>query len=387
MRRIADVPLRVTGDGAAMTPHVVIAGGGVGALEAILALQDLAGDRVHISVLAAGRHLTYRASSVAEPFGVGPAGRYEWDEIARDRGVRWIPDVVEAVRPEAREVDARDGPPVHYDALLLAVGARAEPALAGAVTFGGPSDVLALRETLEALTPGRQHRIAFVAMTGTAWTLPLYELALMTAAHGRQRGLDLAIELISREPAPLGIFGEEASAAVRRRLTDAGVRIRVGTFPTEYADGRLWLEPEGPVAVDLVVALPRLQGPRLPGLPQESGGFVPVDRYGRVSGVDRVWAVGDMTTRPLRHGGLAVQQADVAAADIAAQIAGCAIEVRPYEPTLQGTLLTGAEPLYLEHDPRASVRPSGSSERPWEPAQKIVGGRLGPYLESLPKRA
>jgi sulfide:quinone oxidoreductase len=357
-----------------MTPHVVIAGGGVGALEGLLALQALAGERVHISVLTATRHLTYRPLSVGEPFGRAPAQRYDWEAIARDRGVRWIPDVVEAVRPGASELDTRGGPPVPYDALLLAVGARPEPALEGAITFGGPGDVLQLRETLEALLPGRRYKIAFVAMAGTAWTLPLYELALMTAEHGRRHGLDLAIELISRESAPLGIFGAAASATVRRRLADAGVRIRIGTFPTEYADGRLWLELEGPLDVDLVIALPRLRGPALPGLPQAPGGFVPVGAYGRVRGLERVWAVGDMTTRPLRQGGLATQQADVAAADIAAQVAGCDVDVRPYQPTLQGFLLTGAEPLYLERDPRASVP---SSE------QKIVGSRLGPYLESV----
>jgi sulfide:quinone oxidoreductase len=365
-----------------MNPHVVIAGGGVGALEGLLALQDLAGDRVDISVLTAARHLTYRAMSVAEPFGSEPAQRCDWEQITRDRGVRWIPDVLEAVRPTTREVDTRDGPPVPYDALLLAVGARPEPALAGVITFAGPSDVLAIREALEALVPGRRYKIAFVAMAGTAWTLPLYELALMTAEHGRRHGLDLKIELISRESAPLGIFGAAASAAVRRRLADAGVRIRIGTFPTEYADGRLWLELEGPLDVDLVVALPRLRGPRLPGLPCQSGGFVPVGAYGRVRGVDRVWAVGDMTTRPLRQGGLAAQQADVAAADIAARIAGCDIEVRPYQPTLRAMLLTGAEPLYLERDPRAPVASMVSSEPLWPSPQKIVGSRLGPYLES-----
>ena len=366
-----------------MTPHVVIAGGGVGALEGLLALQDLAGDRVRISVLTAARHLTYRALSVAEPFGGEPPQRYDWEQITRDRGVRWIPDVLEAVRPGSRELDTRDGPPVSYDGLLLALGARAEPALAGAVTFGGPGDVLAIRETIEALAPGRQHRIAFVAMTGTAWTLPLYELALMTAEYGRRRGLDLAIELISRESAPLGIFGAEASAAVRRRLGDAGVRIRVGTFPTEFTDGRLWLELEGTLDVDLVIALPRLRGPMLPGLPHESGGFVPVGPYGRVRGVDRAWAVGDMTTRPLRQGGLAAQQADVAAADIAARVAGCDVEVQPYLPTLQGMLLTGADPLYLQRDPRATVPSTASSEELWSPPQKIVGDHLGPYLEAL----
>ena len=214
-----------------MTPHVVIAGGGVGALESLLALQDLAGDRVHISVLTAARHLTYRPLSVAEPFGSEPAPRYDWERITRDCGARWITDVVEAVRPDARELDTRDGPPVPYDALLLALGARPEPALAGAITFAGPRDVLAIRETIEALAPGRRHTIAFVAMAGTAWTLPLYELALMTAEYGRRRELDLAIELISSEPAPLGVFGAEASAAVRLRLSDAGIRFRTGALP------------------------------------------------------------------------------------------------------------------------------------------------------------
>ena len=357
--------------GVAMTPHVVIAGGGVGALEGLLALQDLAGDRVHISVLTPARHLTYRAWSVAEPFGSEPARRYDWERIGHDRGVRWIPDLLEAVRPEAREVDTRDGPPVPYDALLLAVGAQPQPALAGAISFAGPRDVLAVRETIEALTPGRPHTIAFVAMAGIAWTLPLYELALMTAEYGRRRGLELAIEVISSESAPLGMFGAEARAAVHRRLDDAGVQIRSATVATEYADGKLWLELEGPLDVDLVIALPHLRGTRLPGLPHESGGFVPVDGYGRVRGVERVWAVGDMTARPLKQGGLAAQQADIAAADIASQIAGGEIEVHPYEPNLQGMLLTGADPLYLDRDLHAG------------PQQKVVGAYLGPYLEAL----
>jgi sulfide:quinone oxidoreductase len=370
----------------AMTPHVVIAGGGVGALEGLLALQDLAEDRVHISVLTAARHVTYRPLSVAEPFGSEPAPRYDWERITRDRGVRWISDLLEAVRPDARAVDTRDGPPVPYDALLLAVGAQPEPALAGAISFAGPRDVLTIRETLEALAPGRPHTIAFVAMPGTGWTLPLYELALMTAAHGRRCGLDLAIELISCESAPLGVFGADASAAVRLRLRDAGIHLRTGTFPTEYAEGRLWLELEGPLDVDLVVALPRLRGPGLRGLSNEPGGFAPVDGYGRVRGADRVWAVGDMTARPLKQGGLAAQQADVAAADIVAQIAGGDADVRPYQPRLQGMLLTGANPLYLQGDPRAAAESGASSQPLWWPPQKVVGAHLGPYLEALDGR-
>jgi len=248
-----------------MPEHVVIAGGGVGALEGMLALQHLAPDSVDISVLTAARHVTYRALSVAEPFGGEPAPRYDWEQITHDRGVRWIPDVVQAVRPRARELDTRDGPPVGYDALLLALGARPEPALPGAITFAGPRDVLEIREAIEALAPGGRHEILFVAPAGVAWTLPLYELALMTAQYGRRAGLDLRLEVVTRESDPLGVFGGAASAAVADRLAAAGIGLRTGAFAQEYAEAKLWLELEGPLDADLVIALPRLHGPAARG--------------------------------------------------------------------------------------------------------------------------
>jgi sulfide:quinone oxidoreductase len=369
-----------------MSEHVVIAGGGVGALEALLALQSHAGDRVHVSVLTATRHLTYRALSVAEPFGGDPAPHYDWERILHDRGARWIPDVVEAVRPDARELDTRDGPAVRYDALLLALGARPEPVVRGAIPFAGPRDVLAVKDAIEALAPGRRHAIAFVAPAGVAWTLPLYELALLTADYGRRRGLDLQLDVVTRESAPLGVFGTEASAAVTERLAVAGVRVRTGSFAEEHAEGELFLELEGPLEADLVVALPRLRGPGLPGLPHDADGFVPVDRYARVRGVERVWAVGDMTSWPMKQGGLAAQQADVAAADIAAQVAGADVRVRPFNPRLQGKLLTGDEPLFLERRPGAPSDSEASAEFLWWPAEKVAGHHLARYLASMAKR-
>ena len=369
-----------------MTAHVVIAGGGVGALEALLELQSLAGERLRISLITPNEHLTYRALAVTEPFGGGPAPRFSWEEIARDRGIRWIRDAVTAVRTEAREADTSDGPPAAYDALLLAIGAHPRPALPGSLPFRGSRDVAAVRHAIERLAPGRRHSIAFVAVSGVAWTLPLYELALMTAEYGRRLGLDLALQLVTRESDPLGVFGRKASIAVARRLAEAGVGLRTGSFATEFADGRLWLELEGPIEADVVIALPLLTGPRLAGVPHDEQGFVPVDAYGRVRGVERVWAVGDMTTRLLKQGGLAAQQADVAAAEIAATIAGAPVEVRRYNPKLQGKLLTGAEPVYLERRPHAPPQSEASNAFLWWPPHKIVGRRIGAYLASLGAR-
>jgi sulfide:quinone oxidoreductase len=365
-----------------MPEHVVIVGGGVGALEGLLALQSLAGSRIRISVVTPSRRFTYRALSVAEPFGAGPAPHHDWELIARDRGVRWIPDRLVGVRHADREIDTREGPPVPYDALLLALGATPEPGLPGAISFTGPRDVLAVTEALEGLAPGRRHAIAFVAGAGIAWTLPLYELALLTAERARVRGLEVAIELVTRESEPLGIFGAEVGAEVRRRLADGGIHLRTGTFAQEFSDGKLWLELEGALDVDLVISLPRLRGPRLSGLPHDDGGFVPVDDHCRVHGVERVWAVGDMTSRPLKQGGLAAQQADVAAAQIAA-LAGAAVEVRAYRPSLRGLLLTGTDPVYLERRAGAPPASRATSKSLWWPPHKVAGRHLGPYLESL----
>jgi sulfide:quinone oxidoreductase len=372
----------VTAPAPAAPARVLVAGGGVGALEALLALQDLGSGHVDVTLLTAGRYLTYRALSVAEPFGAEPAVRHEWESIARDRGVRWLPDVVTRVRPAERRVETRDGPDETFDALVLAIGARPEAVVPGALTFAGPRDVLAVDEALRALTaaPGCP-RVVFVAPSGVAWTLPLYELALQTAHRARLAGDALEVEIVTREDAPLGVFGAQASAEVARRLTEAGVRVRTATFATEVADGAVWLDLEGPLEADLVVALPRLTGPRLPGLPHDDEGFVPVDRYGRVRGLERIWAVGDMTTRPLKQGGLATQQADVAAADVAA-LAGAAVTAQPYEPRLQGVLLTGADPLYLERRPGAPPTSSAADGFLWWPAHKVVGRRVAPYLES-----
>ena len=297
--------------------------------------------------------------------------------------MRWIPDVLETVGVETRELVTQVGPAIRYDGLLLALGARPLDAVPGAMPFAGPRDVSAVREAIEAMQPGRRHRIAFAVPAGVAWTLPLYELALMTSERGRRLGLDLELEVVTPEPAPLDVFSAVAARAVRERLELAGIRVRTASVARTYAEGRLWLDVGHPLDVDLAIALPRLRGPGLPGLPADADGFVPVDAHARVRGVDGVWAVGDMTTWPLKQGGLAAQQADVAAADIAARIAGADVPVEPYRPRLQGKLLTGADPLYLERRPGAPPASEASAGFLWWPAHKVAGRHLGRFLDSL----
>jgi hypothetical protein len=98
---------------------------------------------------------------------------------------------------------------------------------------------------------------------------------------------------------------------------------------------------------------------------------MPTDTRMHVAGLDRVWAAGDVTWFPIKQGGLAAQQAEVAAKAIAAA-AGARVPAASFRPQLRAALLTGAVPLLLE----SSDLDLGA----WWPPAKAAGHYLGPYL-------
>src|SRR5437763_1370996 len=122
-------------------PRVVIAGGGVAALEALIALRDLLDGFVEIHLLAPGDDFVYRPLSVAEPFGLAEPRRFALPKIAADHGAELHVGSLESVSHGQAVVTMPGGQALAYDALLVAVGARTCDWLAGAVHFGGPEDV------------------------------------------------------------------------------------------------------------------------------------------------------------------------------------------------------------------------------------------------------
>jgi sulfide:quinone oxidoreductase len=361
--------------------ELLIAGGGPAALEGALAIQRLAGERIHVTLLSDRDDFVYRPVAVAEPFGLAPPERFSLRGIAADRGFGLKLGRLRAVDAPGHRAICDAGEPVPYDTLLLAVGARSEEAVPGALTFRGPQDSSRLRSALERLGRGPS-RIAFVSSPETAWTLPLYELALMTAQWSAERGASIEVWVVTYEHRPLSVFGDRAAADVAQLLDEAGIRLWTGAFVDAVEDGRLWVSIEGGLPVDLVVALPRLAGLAIPGLPRDAEGFVEVDEHGRVRGVEDVYAAGDMTSRPLKQGGLATQQAGVAAAAIAAA-AGADVEAERYRPVLRAMLLTGGRPRYLRHVP--TDRGQVTDDAPWWPPHKISGRELAPYLTAHPE--
>ena len=172
------------------TPHVLIAGGGVAALETLMALRDLAGERVSITLVAPDASLTYRPMTVAQPFNAGHARDYDLAGIAREFQAALVRDTVVVVLGEGQSVRCASGRVLSYDHLVIATGAKAEPAFPSAITFGDDPAEERLHGMLADLEQGYLQRVAFVVPGETAWTLPVYELALMTARQAWNMGMD-----------------------------------------------------------------------------------------------------------------------------------------------------------------------------------------------------
>jgi sulfide:quinone oxidoreductase len=369
----------------AETTRVLIAGGGVAALEAALTLRALADERTDVELLAPEPLFWYRPLSVAEPFRLGEAERFELQELAAAAGARFSPGTVVGVDAGRKLALTAAGGAVSFDALLIACGAVPKPAVHGALTFRGPADSDKIRDLLARAVAGEVHRIAFAVPWGAVWTLPAYELALLTATHLAAAGVeDVELSLVTPEDEPLALFGRAASDAVTALLIKRGIELHTRSHPVGHEDGLLHLIPDGAVSAERVVALPRLQGQRIDGVPQTVDGFIPVDAHGRVYGLQDVYAAGDITSFPVKQGGIATQQAAAAAEAIAA-MAGADVEPSPFRPVLRGLLLTGGRPQYLRHEITGGLGNTSvtSEEALWWPPAKIVGHYLAPFLSAM----
>ena len=368
-------------------PHVVIAGGGVAAIEALLALRHLVGEQVAITLLAPEPRFVHRPSSVAEPFGLGGPASLDLEALARDQGAELTRGTLHSVLPDARSIVLGSGRELSYDILVVAVGAVSSPAVQGAITFAGPRQASEVAAILDRIESGELRRLVFAVPGETTWSLPVYELAMMAAADLRARGVENAtLGIATAEPEPLGLFGPEAGAALREMLDARRISLWTRSRPIAARDGLLVVEPGPPLRADAVISVPALSGPALAGLPADSRGFIPVDAHGRVAGTPSVYAAGDATTFPVKQGGLATQQADAVAEAVAAEL-GLGARPEPFRPVLRGLLLTGGAPLYLraeltgDREPTAHrLRGEVSGRALWWPPGKVAGRYLAPYL-------
>jgi sulfide:quinone oxidoreductase len=368
--------------------RVAICGGGVAAIEALLGLRALLGFSPHVDLIAPNRRFVYQPLAVAEPFGLAQTRLFDVAAVAAEHGAQLHVASLEAVEPDKGRILLSGGATLSYDSLIVAVGATRCAWLPGALPFTGAADVSSFCELLAQLERGDLSRVAFTAPAGVSWTLPAYELALLTASWVAERhltGIELTIVIPENEP--LAAFGPTASRALRDLLADRGIRLRVNDTAENFVPGVLRLASGKTLEADRVVALPTLEGPRVPGLPADDSGFIQIDDHARVVGLDNVYAAGDGTAFPIKQGGIATQQANAAVETIAARL-GAGAKPSAFQPLLRGMLLTGIAATYLRAGVTGTLADHDelAANPLWWPPTKIAGRYLGPYLAETGRR-
>ena len=364
-------------------PHVLIAGGGVAALETLIALRNLAGDRVidHAARARDRLHLSADDRRPALPLGPRPrlpARRYRRRVPGRlrprhrrrgpgggaassaARAAATSPTTTSSSRParrRSRRFPRRD----HV---------RRRPCPRSGCTACSPISSRAISSASRSSSPARPRG-----------RCPLYELALMTARQAWSMGMDrVRFTLVTPEDRPLAMFGGPASDAVAALLAGHAIDFVGSSYPS-VGRGFVIADPGGRrIDADRVVSLPALCGRRRRGVPADGDGFIPVDAHGRVSTLPGVYAAGDGTDFPIKQGGLATQQADAVAEAIAAEV-GRARGPRAVPP---GPARHAADrrrrPLHAQPGGRWRWRGRGRGHALWWPPTKIAGRYLPAYL-------
>lgn len=363
-----------------LPPATVIAGAGVAGLEAALALREFLGPEASVTLVGSTDTFHYRPLAVGEPFGLGTPHHHPIAPIAADLGMTFVHDGLATVDTGERTIRLASGTRLGFERLIVAVGAPPRAPSAFGVLFERSQHAAEFDEVLADLRAGLISRVVFVVPTAASWSLPAYELALMTAAWGNAaRPGDVRVSIVSHEPTPLALFGSSASRAVAGVLDGAGIEFRGGAEPVLESDV-LIRTGNHQIQAERVILLPEPVGPCLPGLPADRHGFARVDRWGRVPDAEGVYVIGDAAAHPVKQGGLAAQQATAAVRALSYD-AHLRDRLEEPRPILRGLLRTIDGPLYLRaalDDPEATS--SFSADPLWWPPSKIAAPRLTSYL-------
>ena len=123
--------------------------------------------------------------SVDQPFKPQRVRGLRLEDTAAELGARWHQAALDRVEPERNRVITRDGDEVPYDLLVLALGAHPEREWHSreVLTYHGGRDGPNYRLLLHQLREGGSTSSRSSSPPDASWPLPLYDLALLTAAE------------------------------------------------------------------------------------------------------------------------------------------------------------------------------------------------------------
>lgn len=314
--------------------RVLILGGGFGGVVAAEALARQLGNGHHLTLVSRSRRFVFYPALVRLAF-----GHCEPDDVCFDlrksmidRRVDFIQGEVARIDPDDRRVIVAHGDvegSLPYDFLIYALGRRlATERVSG--FFEHAHHLLDVEGALkfgEAVRHLGEGRVLIGQCPEARLPVPVYETAFALSKWLRENGDRNAVEITVVSPATIKAeFGDARVAAlIKQALVKEAIEFR-GDFPISRIERGFVSTADGR---DLNCALTMLLPPFCGSSPanhlaiSDAEGYVNVDWTMRAVGADRIYAVGDCVNfAGPKLGHMAVSQAEVAAANVASEIAG-----------------------------------------------------------------
>lgn len=351
--------------------RTLILGAGFGGITVATELRRRLGEEHAIVLVDRSEHF---AMGLRKLWDVVEMGTYEEGSRPREqlqqRGVEFLRREITRIDPSSRGVETDQGS-LAGDYLVVALGAEARPDLVPGLTEHAHNvwDAAGVPGLRSALAEFRQGRIA-VVIAGVPYPCPPapYECTMLLDDHLRERGIrdETSITVVTLQPMLLPNAGKAGSDWLAEQLAARGIEFQVGRRVERFEPGGV-VFADGALEADLVIAVPPHRVPAVveaSGLTGE-GEWIRVDPRTLETGMDRVYAIGDVTKITLANG-LPLPKAGVmaelegvnVAAAIAADIQGgeapagfdgrgfCFMEMGKTQATLiQGSFFAEPEPV------------------------------------------
>ncbi|MDT8437916.1 MAG: FAD-dependent oxidoreductase [Wenzhouxiangellaceae bacterium] len=289
-------------------PRVTLIGAGFGALTALTTLRRCDRD-LEIDLIAPKPEFVFYPATIWIPTGQIEPAQVEipLQPLFQRLRVRFHAARVSAIEADGRSVIA-DGQRIENDGLIIAAGARYLDTIPGLEhsfgPCGGVAEMQRLGEQLRALDGGR---LVFGLAEnpdepGARRAGPLFELLFGIETWLRRCGRceHFELVLVAESEQPGGKFGPGVVKRLLTRMRARGIGVRLGERTTRVEADRV-VTDRGEIGSDLTVFMSGLTGPRWLSettLPRSPGGLVATDEHCRVTGLDRVYAVGDIASHP-----------------------------------------------------------------------------------------
>ncbi|PSL34688.1 NAD(P)/FAD-dependent oxidoreductase [Chitinophaga ginsengisoli] len=254
------------------------------------------------------------ATSFLEPSSIS----YPFRKLFRDKKINFRMGGVTKVDPAAQRLYLDDDSILSYDHLVFAAGAQTnffglENIKRNAISLKGVNDALIMRNTLlktmeEAAAttdPAERTRLLTIVVAGggptgveVAGMLAEMRKYIMTRDYPELAHADGDIYIVNGEHNLLQPMSEKTHKGTYKALDKLGVRIKLHTKVTDYADQKVTFSDGEVIEAGTLIWTAGVTANTFEGMPATSlgpGGRMKTDHFNKVEGVDNIYAIGDIS--------------------------------------------------------------------------------------------